>query len=120
MVTIRAVIVDDDPRFIDLARRVLDADSGIAVVGSASNSAEAVERVEDLSPDLVLVDVRLGEESGVDLARRLDDHGSSRRVILVSTYAAGDLAGVLPEGDRIGFISKVDLSPTAIRNVLER
>jgi DNA-binding NarL/FixJ family response regulator len=117
-VTIRCLVVDDDPAFIELARQVLDGDGGISIVGSAANSAEAVARVAELRPDLVLVDVRLGDESGVALARRIADHGSQARVILVSSYRQSDLAGVLPDNEGIGFISKVDLSSTTVRDAL--
>jgi response regulator of citrate/malate metabolism len=116
-VTLRCLIVDDDPTFIELARQVLDGD-GINIVGTAANSAEATTRVAELQPDLVLVDVRLGDESGVALASRIADHDGTTRVILISSYRHSDLAGVLPEDEGIGFISKVDLSAGAIRAAL--
>jgi DNA-binding NarL/FixJ family response regulator len=117
-VTLRCLVVDDDPNFIEVARQVLDGDGLISIVGTAANSAEAIARVAELRPDLVLVDVRLGDESGVDLARRLAGRDEQTRVVMISSYRKTDLAGVLPEGEGIGFVSKVDLSSSAIRAAL--
>jgi CheY-like chemotaxis protein len=66
----RCLIVDDSPRFLDAARGLLER-QGITVVGVASNSAEALERTEELQPDVTLLDIDLGGESGLELARRL-------------------------------------------------
>jgi DNA-binding NarL/FixJ family response regulator len=117
-VTIRCVIVDDDPQFIEAARRLLDGENGVHIVGAAGNSAQALQRVTELRPDLVLVDVRLGEESGIALAHRIAEDVNAPWVILVSSYSADDLATVLPEPAQIGFLSKVELSADAIRCVL--
>jgi response regulator receiver domain-containing protein len=78
---IRCVIVDDHQPFLAAARLLVERE-GVAVVGVAATSAEALRLEEELRPDVVLVDIRLGGESGFDLARRLRSP-----VILVSPYA---------------------------------
>ncbi|MDT5075583.1 MAG: hypothetical protein QOJ80_220, partial [Mycobacterium sp.] len=70
----RCVIVDDSTNFIDAARRLLEHD-GILVVGVASTSAEALRCVQDLRPDVILVDVNLGEENGFELAEQIHRSG---------------------------------------------
>ena len=55
----RCLIVDDNPGFLDAARGLLQRE-GVAVVGTASTSAEAAQRVEQLRPDVALVDIDLG------------------------------------------------------------
>jgi two-component system nitrate/nitrite response regulator NarL len=60
---LRCLIVDDSPQFLRVARALLERE-GIAVVGVASTSAEALRRVEELAPDVTLLDVDLGGESG--------------------------------------------------------
>ena len=114
--TVRCFIVDDNQEFLEAARRLLEAE-GITVVGIASNGAEALRRVADLRPDVTLVDVNLGEESGFDLAPLLAaaTDGASSRVILISTYAEGDLVDPTPAGRTFQFLSKTDLSGAAIR-----
>jgi len=56
---LRCLIVDDSRRFLEAARSLLERE-GIAVVGVASTSAEALRRAEELKPDVALVDVDLG------------------------------------------------------------
>jgi two-component system nitrate/nitrite response regulator NarL len=116
VVPLRTLIVDDNAGFLQAARRVLERE-GIAVVGVASTSAEALRRTAELRPDVTLVDVYLGEESGVELARRLSAQGDpeTSRVILISTYAESDFPDLPPA---IGFVSKAELSASAIHKVL--
>ena len=81
----------------------------MAVVGIATTSAEALRLEEELRPDVVLVDIRLGAESGFDLARRL-----SSTVILVSTYAQTEYAEEIAASPAAGFIPKTQLSASAV------
>jgi DNA-binding NarL/FixJ family response regulator len=55
---------------------------GVEVVGTAGTAAEGRERIERLEPDVALVDIRLGEDSGIELTRAVLDADSSRRVVL--------------------------------------
>jgi DNA-binding NarL/FixJ family response regulator len=116
---LRCVIVDDSPHFLDAARGLLDRE-GLVVVGVASTAADALRRVQDLEPDVVLVDVNLGTESGFDLARRL--HSETRldqsRVILISTHAEDDLEELIAAAPAAGFLSKLRLSARAIREIV--
>ncbi len=116
---IRCLVVDDQPEFLEAVRHLLDG-QGISVVGVAANSAEAIERAANLRPDVVLIDVHLGEESGLEVASRIAalDQAGSPHVILISTYPKDDLVGALPTGSTIGFVSKTDLSATTIRIAL--
>ena len=114
---LRCVIVDDSPRFLDIARRLLEQ-QGMTVVGTASNTADAVRSATELQPDVILVDVELGPESGFDLAERLDGEAYSSAVVLISTHAEQDLADLVSGSPAVGFVSKSDLSFDAIRDVL--
>src|SRR5919204_6539449 len=86
-VLLRCLIVDDSPRFGEEARSLLEHE-GVSVVGVAASGDEAVQLAKALGPDLALVDISLGEESGFDVARRLVDgsNGKPPSVILVSTH----------------------------------
>jgi DNA-binding NarL/FixJ family response regulator len=77
-VALRLLIVDDSLPFLEAARAVLGRE-GITVVGVASTSAEAVRLVEELRPDVTLVDIDLGTDSGFDLARQLARIGGGLR-----------------------------------------
>ena len=91
---LRCLIVDDNPRFGDEARGLLEHE-GVSVVGVATSGDAAVRLSSALAPDLALVDISLGEESGFDVARRLVD-----------------------ESPAIGFLPKASLSAAAIRGML--
>jgi CheY-like chemotaxis protein len=86
----------------------------------ASDSAEAVRQVQHLRPDVVLVDIELGPESGFELARRLVDGGDGQNaptVILTSTYSESDFADLISQAPVAGFVAKSDLSASAIRRL---
>jgi DNA-binding NarL/FixJ family response regulator len=119
VVSLRTLIVDDNAGFLEAARDLLERE-GITVVGVASTSAEALRRAGELRPDVTLVDIYLGAESGLDLARRLSVQGDPERsrVILISTYAESDFPDLSSLDPGIGFVSKAELSASAIQKAL--
>jgi DNA-binding NarL/FixJ family response regulator len=116
---LRCLIVDDSPRLLDAARGLLER-QGITVVGVASTSAEALQRAGELGPDVTLVDIDLGGESGLELARRLHAQAgqAAAPVILISTHAEQDYAELIAASPAIGFLPKTALSAAAIRDLL--
>lgn len=120
LMAFRVLIVDDSESFIDAACVLLER-QGLDVVGVASNSAEALRQEEEERPDIVLVDVMLGRESGFELVRRLDAKGQGRAaVILVSTHLEEDFAELIAATPAAGFLPKRELSAAAIRRVIDR
>jgi DNA-binding NarL/FixJ family response regulator len=118
-VRVRCVIVDDSPLFLESATDLLERE-GLEVVGVASNSAEAIRLLEELRPDVTLVDIDLGDEDGFELAQRLSENSPRSKIILVSTHSEEDLAHLIATSPAIGFVSKTRLSAQAIRDTLER
>jgi CheY-like chemotaxis protein len=116
---LRCLIVDDSWHFLNAARGLLER-QGIVVVGVASTGAEAVRQVEELRPDVTLVDIDLGGESGFEVARRLqhDSNGTPGPVIMISTHAEQDYADLIAASPAIGFLPKSALSADAIRDLL--
>jgi DNA-binding NarL/FixJ family response regulator len=114
-VALRCLIVDDSVYFAEVARSLLEREA-VAVVGVAATLAEGLRQADELQPDVVLVDIDLGEDSGLELARRL---GAARSVILISTHVEADYADLVAESPAVGFISKSDLSGRAIHDVLD-
>ena len=113
---ISVLIVDDSGPFLAAAQSLLERE-GVDVLEVASTTAQALELVERLEPDAVLVDINLGAESGFDLASRLadDEHGRRSTVILMSTHAEAEYADLLAESSAAGFLTKSRLSGDAIR-----
>jgi CheY-like chemotaxis protein len=116
---ISVLVVDDNEPFLRASCALLRRE-GLEVVGVASTSAEALRSVEDLRPEVVLVDINLAGESGFDLARQLlqGNRGYGSTVILMSTHTAADLADLIAESPATGFLAKSELSVDAIRQLL--
>jgi CheY-like chemotaxis protein len=120
-VPLRCLLVDDNDAFLRVASVLLERE-GMTVAGVASNSAEALRQAQALRPDVILVDVGLGDESGFDLARRLTQNGNAdgAAVIMVSARAESDYAELIAASPVAGFVAKSELSAAAIARLLGR
>lgn len=116
----RCLIVDDNASFLEASRSLLER-QGASVVGVAANGSEALQRARELRPDVILVDIDLGEESGFAVARQLTDQAAPepRDVILISTHPADDFVDLVAQSPALGFIPKSELSLTAIASLLD-
>lgn len=115
-VALSCLIVDDNASFLDAARVLLERE-GLNVVGTSSTAGEALAQAKELEPDVVLVDVVLGDENGFDLARRLDEAGWL--VVMISTHAKADVEDLVAESPAAGFLPKSELSALAISRILD-
>jgi DNA-binding NarL/FixJ family response regulator len=115
---LRCVIIDDNPGFIDAVADFL-GHHGITIVGSASTIAEALSCVAQLRPDVTIVDIILGDESGFDLAEQLAGAPASPPVVLTSSQSEEEFADMIAVSPAIGFVPKVGLSPDALRRLLD-
>ena len=117
---LRCLIVDDQPSFSEAARDLLEG-QGVTVVGCATSGAEAVRAVQELRPEIALVDIDLGADSGFDLARRLaeDVDGDAPRVILISTHDEREFVKLIESSPAVGFLAKTDLSAERIYQLLD-
>ena len=112
------LIVDDNASFLRAASSLLERE-GVTVAGTASNGADALRLARDLHPDVVLLDILLGAESGFDVARALAaNDGDGPTVVFVSTHAETDFADLINEAPAAGFLPKSQLSAEAIKRVV--
>jgi DNA-binding NarL/FixJ family response regulator len=117
---ITCLIVDDSFEFFEAARQLL-ADDGVIVIGFAATSDEAVAETRALRPDVVLVDIGLGIESGVDVARRLVALANGGPpIVLISAESYSELTELVDVSGAHGFVSKTDLSGDTVRRFLGR
>jgi CheY-like chemotaxis protein len=119
---LRCLLVDDNDAFLETASLLLERE-GLTVVGVASSIAEALRQVHALRPNLILVDIGLGDESGFDLARLLardgqSGQGAGAEVILISTAAEADYREMIDDSPAAGFLAKSELSLRGISRIL--
>ncbi|MBV8216925.1 MAG: response regulator [Solirubrobacterales bacterium] len=116
---VRCLIIDDNAAFVAAARSVLNGDN-FKVVGGATTVSEARRQIRELAPEVVLVDIDLGEESGFALARQLaEDGGGDRpRLILVSTHPEDEFADLIADSPAVGFLAKSELSAARLSALL--
>jgi two-component system, NarL family, nitrate/nitrite response regulator NarL len=122
---LRCLLVDDSVHYLAAARSLLQR-AGFQV-DVASNGAEAVARAELSHPDVVLLDIDLGGESGFDIARLLrahtaggDNGAAGPRIILISTHDQDDFADLIAASPVHGFLAKSALSAAAVEDLLRR
>lgn len=116
---LRCLIVDDSHEFRRAASELLQRE-GISVVGVASTGAQASRACTELRPEVVLLDIDLGEEMGFDVARQLAGRAGSGQpvIILISSYSAEDFADMIAASPAVSFLPKSNLSGTAIRRIV--
>lgn len=112
-------LVDDNAPFLEASRMLLTRE-GLNVIGTAETAAQCVRLAEQLDPDVILVDVDLGADSGLALAARLADAPVHSRVIFMSTHPAEDYAELVADTGGLGFISKSELCRDVIEVLVER
>ncbi|MGH9279480.1 MAG: response regulator [Acidimicrobiales bacterium] len=81
---IRVLVADDHERFRRGLRMVLEAEDGIEVVAAAADGQEAVTKVEELAPDVVLMDVRMPHLNGIEATRVIREAFPSTRIIMLT------------------------------------
>jgi DNA-binding NarL/FixJ family response regulator len=112
------LVVDDHPSFRASARAVLEA-AGFDVLGEAESGSAAIAAIEELAPDVVLLDVQLPDMTGFDVCAALgSEPPPTREVILVSSRDAADYGDAITRSGACGFIAKADLSAETIAALL--
>jgi DNA-binding NarL/FixJ family response regulator len=91
-VTITVLLVDDQPLLRTGFRMILNSSADIRVVGEAGDGHTAVTAVERLSPDVVLMDVRMPGVDGVEATRRIVRSGAASRVLILTTFDLDEYA----------------------------
>jgi CheY-like chemotaxis protein len=118
-VPLRCLIVDDNAEFLAASRAILDG-RDLSVVGQATSGAEALRCVAELRPELVLLDIDLGPDSGFEVARQLTNGVAdpAPNMILISANALEDFVDLVAESPALGFITKTELSAAAVTALL--
>jgi DNA-binding NarL/FixJ family response regulator len=111
------LIVDDHSGFRRCARELLTAE-GFEIVGEAGDAASGIAAAGELHPDIVLLDVQLPDQNGVEASKEITAHNGQTQIVLVSSRDVSDLAGALSGCPARGFIAKSDLSGDTLRKLI--
>ena len=114
---VRVLTVDDQAVFRRVADDVIAATDGFEAVGEADNGHEALEAVQRVSPDLVLLDVRMPGLDGIEVARRILASRSDVVVVLISIDELADLPSTADLGAAIPLVRKQDFGPRLLRRL---
>ncbi len=113
------LLVDDNPRYRSQLQRMVSRTSPQAVIHEAGNTAEALRLVEQTQPQLVLVDVLLGDEDGIRCARRIKALRPQARIMLISAYPDREFRRLGMEAGAAAFLDKKDLDAATVRQMIE-
>lgn len=120
---ISVLLVDDQDLFREGVRVIVDAQEGMSVVGTAADGFEAVRLVDELQPDVVLMDIRMPEMDGVEATRQIfaPDRAAQRskpvRVIVLTTFNLDDRAATAIRYGASGFLLK-GTTPVMLRDAI--
>jgi DNA-binding NarL/FixJ family response regulator len=120
---IKVLLVDDQELFREGVRVIVDAQDEMAVVGAAADGLEAIRLVDELAPDVVLMDIRMPEMDGVEATRqifqpeRIARRTSPVRVIVLTTFNLDDRAATAIRYGASGFLLK-DTTPAMLRDAI--
>ena len=103
---VRVLLVDDQRLVRTGLRMILDAEPGIEVVGEAADGLEALERATELSPHVVLMDVRMPVMDGVEATRHLLGREDPPRVVVVTTFDLDEVVYEALSAGASGFLLK--------------
>jgi DNA-binding NarL/FixJ family response regulator len=114
---VTVLAVDDQPLFLQAARRLIADTPGFEQVGEAMSGPEALDLAAAVHPDLVLVDVRMPGMDGIETARRMATVESHAVVVLVSLEETPDLPASLETVGAAAHLRKQDLSTQALHEI---
>ena len=102
----RVLIVDDHPFLRQVLTDVVNASGDLEVVGECSDGADVPAAVAALRPDVVVMDVRMEQVSGIDATALLKQQGSDARVLMLSSETAPHLQAAAREAGAAGYLAK--------------
>lgn len=118
----KILVVDDHPLLREGLSTRLTKEADLEVCGEAASIAEATDQIREKKPDVVVLDISLGYEDGLDLLRRSHRNNGQIKVLVLSTYSEGLYAERALRAGASGYVNKSaswDVIVTAIRTLLD-
>src|SRR3954447_10786564 len=115
--SIGVLVVDDQLVFRQVAHEGIDATEDFQMLGEAASGAHALAAVTELSPDLVLLDVRMPGMDGIETATRMHAQHPHSVIVLITVEDAPDLPAGLSSCGAAELVRKQDFGPALLRRV---
>lgn len=119
MPSIRILLVDDNPQFLQSAAEFLATDPTITVAGHALSGQEALEQVVALTPDLVLMDLAMPDMNGLEATRRIKTQRDAPHVVILTLYDNAEYRAAAEDVGADGFVSKSEFG-TQLRPMIQK
>lgn len=116
---IRLVVVDDQPEFCGLIRDILSLDPEFEILGEAHDGSGAVALLESLNPQVLLLDVEMPDQNGLETAAIVKERFPDVTVVLMSAYHEKEYREEALRTGAVDFIPKVDFSVQRFRQACE-
>ncbi|MEJ2708852.1 MAG: response regulator transcription factor [Anaerolineales bacterium] len=114
---IRVLLVDDHPVVRLGIRKLIEKEADIEVVGEAENGKEALAKVGELSPDVILLDMEMPEMTGNQVAYHLQEQGASVRILALSAYDDKQYIQELLKNGASGYLIKEEVAESIVEAV---
>ena len=111
--TVRVLVVDDQPLVRSGFRMILDERDDLELVGEAADGEQGIELARELDPDVILMDVRMPNLDGVEATRRLVEAGTRARILVLTTFDLDEYVYAAVRSGASGFLLK-DVEPTEL------
>jgi DNA-binding NarL/FixJ family response regulator len=114
---IRVLVADDHTIVRTGIRHVLESEAEFQVVGEAGNGADAVSLAEELGPDVVLLDISMPDQSGLEVAARIREAASAARILILSMHNNAEYVVESVRAGAQGYLLK-DTAATELREAI--
>ena len=104
--SVRFLVVDDSAAVRRSLATLVDAQQRLEVVGTAENGREAIDKVEELDPDVVLMDVQMPEMNGIDATATIRDRHPEVQIVVVTTHDSPHVRAACERAGAEGFVTK--------------
>jgi DNA-binding NarL/FixJ family response regulator len=102
----RVVVVDDHDVVRQGVRLIVKGNPEWDVVGEATDGVDALEKIEALKPDLVILDISMPRKGGLDVIRELGEKGIRPKILVLTMHESKDLAERVHDSGAAGFVVK--------------
>jgi two-component system, NarL family, invasion response regulator UvrY len=116
-VPVSVVTIDDQAVFRKVARELIEATEGFESVGEAESGEAALTLIDELRPQLALVDVRMPGMDGIETTKRIKSMHPSTVVVLISIESAGNIPAEASDCGASGLVRKQDFGPAKLRDI---